>query len=1155
MEDLQRGYNISQLRSLISRCLTFSELKYLLSDLYGPDILSNLPSGSPIFVEYCQETVLLLERRGLIDQRLFLAIFEKAPGRKDEITEIAKIWNVSFSQSLIEGENKIFSSQLQYKLTGFDFVQLDNHISQPSPEQFFSGYSPTWADLEADLDIRRSLLFQNSRIEYDKFKLTLENTICPSHVFVIFGEGGSGKTTFLRRLMYDLSRSGYLVFRSYDGTSLNIREILRYAEVNSDKAIYIFLDNAQYQAKRLAALSNELALIQSRTIIIAGARKNEWNERLYKVPLSQFEEIYLPSITESEALNLVNKLALHNSLGRLSELSSDDQLKTITNKASKQLLVGLLEATQGKRFRDIVLDEFNGIASTDSRLLYLAICILTQLGMKIPEKVAVYIAQNSSQLEFTSVTLPSLELVISRQKSEKAIELFPRHRTIGDELIKQICPSKSEQLKICFDVLERLSKVKSPHRYLKSYAARLASRIFRKNIMVSSEEAENLIELLLSVVGGQYFLGENPTDHSLQPQNLRMRGYSFYQGTSTKIPSQLQFLVAAEIARYWFKDIAALRLIDEGLGLNDLWNDLRLYKAVIEAERGNTEIAESLVHRILILADQNEGRGEIVLPISLAVDLAIFKSKTDPLVAIEYLKLADRNVRRGILDYKNYFLTLAKLYKDLNQIDQAISVLQRGLDFVIGPPLVLKEIRRLFVTFYSVEEPDKYVAWVDKNYPNPTEIESFVANALLKIYVEKRNKDKILNILERVKNKQSSCSILLNYYLNASDFDGFDFLYNVLDLKEDHYSAGLARALLRRSVAKRDKEATQQILSLSKDNQNIISKLLSRFLENEDFESIDFLRNCMGEGKLTDDLAAIMLKNAIVNKNEYAAVDAYIRSENTGVMVGKLIRQISKDDFTTFQFLETTFGLRIMLPDNAAYQALILAVRSRDKERVLDICNRASDFRNIISILKEDLSKGNLEDLAFLETVLEETGSFTDSAAKVFLPVSHLTQYRAIGLVTGRYMSSVDNNEGTIFTSDNLSFNMNIQPTSLWKKQENLLNLENSYCWLVNPKFTNEGILHNFQAIGVKTNIDPKDENLFSIRGQIIKIDEENDLVFVIVKPNRSWMSDFEPIIIRLNGIISTHFVHWFCDFNVNREGNKLVINWQNIIRLPDISG
>lgn len=72
----------------------------------------------------------------------------------------------------------------------------------------------------------------------------------------------------------------------------------------------------------------------------------------------------------------------HNSLGYLKDLQPEKQIEELSHKAGRQLLVALYEATHGKPFRDIVLDEYESIGNPQAKSLYLTVSILHRLGVK-----------------------------------------------------------------------------------------------------------------------------------------------------------------------------------------------------------------------------------------------------------------------------------------------------------------------------------------------------------------------------------------------------------------------------------------------------------------------------------------------------------------------------------------------------------------------------------------------------------------------------------------------------------------------------------------------------------------------------------------------------------------------------------------------------
>ena len=91
----------------------------------------------------------------------------------------------------------------------------------------------------------------------------------------------------------------------------------------------------------------------------------------------------LEYLTTAEIEQLLDLLEKHHSLGYLEKLSAVDRFDELRVQAGRQLLVALLEATQGQTFEEILIDEFEGISPKRARKLYLTVCILNRLGVPV----------------------------------------------------------------------------------------------------------------------------------------------------------------------------------------------------------------------------------------------------------------------------------------------------------------------------------------------------------------------------------------------------------------------------------------------------------------------------------------------------------------------------------------------------------------------------------------------------------------------------------------------------------------------------------------------------------------------------------------------------------------------------------------------------
>ena len=85
----------------------------------------------------------------------------------------------------------------------------------------------------------------------------------------------------------------------------------------------------------------------------------------------------------TEIKGLIDLLAQHRALGTLEESSSDERVAAFDQRAGRQLLVALHEATLGRPFEDIIKDEYDNIVPAEAQEMYLTICVLNRLHVPV----------------------------------------------------------------------------------------------------------------------------------------------------------------------------------------------------------------------------------------------------------------------------------------------------------------------------------------------------------------------------------------------------------------------------------------------------------------------------------------------------------------------------------------------------------------------------------------------------------------------------------------------------------------------------------------------------------------------------------------------------------------------------------------------------
>jgi len=198
-------------------------------------------------------------------------------------------------------------------------------------------------------------------------------------------------------------------------------------------------------------------------------------------------------------------------------------------------------------------------------------------------------------------------------------------------------------------------------------------------------------------------------------------------------------------------------------------------------------------------------------------------------------------------------------------------------------------------------------------------------------------------------------------------------------------------------------------------------------------------------------------------------------------------------------------------------------------------------------------------------TSTPSTGVVEDAIAypQPIPPPSEPKQYRAIGLVRGRYTpSDTQLNRGILLTTDGISLDAVLlgRVISLIKKH---LDLEQDHLWVVYPRTRdNETGLH-LQIMGVwepegLSNQDGTGLNLavsqqsaaslqdgyFSIRGEVVYQSQDQSYIVVRIRQSpRKGSNQAKTFKLRLEGALPSRAVGYFWNLDVQRQGNRLVIH------------
>jgi hypothetical protein len=189
---------------------------------------------------------------------------------------------------------------------------------------------------------------------------------------------GSGKSTVLQRIAYDLARSqkgfcGLLVLEAYQ---LNPRDLIgdlvSACTHSQADVVALFFDEAGKHASAFKATLKEIHRQNLPVCFFAAEQPNKCE------PL-QSKELWfnLGHLSDSEIEALLEKLEKKKCLGMLADLSPGERLKFFKQYADNQLLVALRRATSGgQNFDDIIHNEFKNIPHKIGQELYRIVALM-----------------------------------------------------------------------------------------------------------------------------------------------------------------------------------------------------------------------------------------------------------------------------------------------------------------------------------------------------------------------------------------------------------------------------------------------------------------------------------------------------------------------------------------------------------------------------------------------------------------------------------------------------------------------------------------------------------------------------------------------------------------------------------------------------------
>lgn len=262
-----------------------------------------------------------------------------------------------------------------------EHIHSDLPYTKFTPEEFYKGFDLGWYPIAEGLNTDRKLADKINEEVIKKPESERRRTV---ELYLIKGAAGSGKSVILREIAWKCRAQGI-------GTFIWIKDIpkiditvLKELHEKTKERIFIFWDDAAINSIKISQAIKQLSNDNIPVTILTAERFSDWNNRCDNLDELVGKVYEVGRLSHSEISDLVDKLDIHSCLGpNLIPKNRDERIAEFSDKFERQLLVALYEATMGKSFEEIIVDEYIKISPPTAQSIYRTICTLNRLRVPV----------------------------------------------------------------------------------------------------------------------------------------------------------------------------------------------------------------------------------------------------------------------------------------------------------------------------------------------------------------------------------------------------------------------------------------------------------------------------------------------------------------------------------------------------------------------------------------------------------------------------------------------------------------------------------------------------------------------------------------------------------------------------------------------------
>ncbi|MGC3972223.1 MAG: hypothetical protein QM775_34240 [Pirellulales bacterium] len=206
----------------------------------------------------------------------------------------------------------------------------------------------------------------------------------------------------------------------------------------SGKRVFIFVDLLSRHLTSLIAIKHRLASAKNVTIVVA-ERTNRFASISHALAELTPIEVVMPDLDAEDVKEIIAKLEAFGFLGALRDKTPQQRIDAFMERANKQLLVALREATGGDGFGNILQNEYGELVPA-AKLAYTICCIAVAHGA--PGVYMRHLLPCLGRAEFSrAVIIKELlrGVLVPCNASDTMVK--PRHRLIAHWVANEIAPT------------------------------------------------------------------------------------------------------------------------------------------------------------------------------------------------------------------------------------------------------------------------------------------------------------------------------------------------------------------------------------------------------------------------------------------------------------------------------------------------------------------------------------------------------------------------------------------------------------------------------------------------------------------------------------------------------------------------------------------